>query len=83
MKKQSNEAVRVDFCPVATSEINEYLKNTVQNERPGGRIHVFGGKNVIPELNTGAGFFRDKRFPKVILAEQERTALLQPLLLKR
>ena len=71
LKKQSNEAVRVDFCPVATSEINEYLKNTVQNERPGGRIHVFGGKNVIPELNTGAGFFRDKRFPKVILAEQE------------
>ena len=48
-KKTSNETVPLDYCPVATNEINSYLKSTDQNERPRGRIHLFGDERICNE----------------------------------
>ena len=48
-EKESNSVVQLDFCPVATPEINEYLAGTPQNERPRGRVHVFGDRRVLNE----------------------------------
>lgn len=45
-KKASNELVNLENCPIATEEINTYLKNTAQNERPNGRVHLFGDKRI-------------------------------------
>ena len=46
-KKESNETVNLSACPIATGEINDYLKNTNQNERPKGRVHIFGDSRII------------------------------------
>ncbi len=46
-EKESNKIVPIDFCPVATDEINEYLKNTPLSSRPKGRIHIFGDRRVL------------------------------------
>lgn len=56
-KKSSNEIISLEECPIATAEINGYLKNTAQNERPCGRVHIFGDKRITSE-------------PKVIIAEE-------------
>lgn len=48
-EKDSNSIVNLDFCPVATPEINEYLKSVPQNQRPRGRVHIFGDKRVLNE----------------------------------
>lgn len=45
-KKASNELVNLENCPIATEEINTYLKNTAQNERPNGRVHLFGDQRI-------------------------------------
>ncbi|MBR4628946.1 MAG: class I SAM-dependent RNA methyltransferase [Treponema sp.] len=45
-EKSSNKIVTLDECPVATAEINRYLKETPQEERPNGRVHVFGDARV-------------------------------------
>ncbi|MCR4626651.1 MAG: TRAM domain-containing protein [Treponema sp.] len=47
--KHSNEIVKIDECPVATKEINEYLSSTPLEKRPKGRIHIFGGSCVVSE----------------------------------
>lgn len=48
-EKESNEIVHLDFCPVATDEINEYLSKTSQQNRPQGRVHIFGDKRIISQ----------------------------------
>ena len=45
----SNSVVSLDFCPVATDEINEYLSKTPQEKRPRGRVHIFGDKRILSE----------------------------------
>ncbi|MBB5225224.1 23S rRNA (uracil(1939)-C(5))-methyltransferase RlmD [Treponema ruminis] len=45
-KKASNELVNLENCPIATEEINTYLKNTAQNERANGRVHLFGDQRI-------------------------------------
>lgn len=61
MGRRSNEIVRLQKCPCATDEINHYLKEVPENERPLGRVHVFGSSNItsIPE-----------GFDKLVIAEQ-------------
>ena len=46
-KKESNEIVPLEKCPIATNEINSYLNATLQNERPSGRVHIFGDERVL------------------------------------
>ena len=46
-KRESNEIVQLDFCPVATKEINDYLARVPQNKRPPERVHIFGDSRVI------------------------------------
>lgn len=48
-KKMTNEIIPVQNCPVATGEINSYLKNTPQNARPAGRVHIFGDERLESE----------------------------------
>ena len=50
-KKESNEIVHLEACPIATKEINEYFKNTVQNARPTGRVHIFGDERITSDAN--------------------------------
>ncbi len=80
--RQSNTVVQLENCPVATDEINQWLKDVPQEKRPQGRIHVFGGKCVIPELNTAAGLLHDKRFSRVILADEEQKQKMQETVIK-
>ncbi len=61
-KKESNEIVNLENCPIVTKELNEYLKTTPQKERPRGRIHIFGDGRISSDS-------------KVIIAEErERTS---------
>ena len=45
----SNDIVSIGFCPIATEEINDYLKNTNLSARPHGRVHIFGDKRILSE----------------------------------
>lgn len=80
--RQSNKIVNLENCPIACKEINEWLLSVPQNQRPKGRVHVFAGDCIIPELNTAAGILRDKRFPKVIVAEQIQNKIQQETVIK-
>jgi len=48
-EKESNNIISLQNCPVATEELNEYLKDTVQAFRPKGRVHLFGDKRICGE----------------------------------
>lgn len=46
MGKRSNDIIHLEMCPCATEEINHYLKEVPFEQRPEGRIHVFGAKHI-------------------------------------
>ncbi len=48
-EKQSNNIISLLNCSVATPELNEYFKETVQAFRPKGRVHLFGDSRVAGE----------------------------------
>lgn len=60
MGKRSNDIVKLKTCPCATNEINHYLKEVPFEQRPQGRIHIFGSKNIV---NIPLGY------DKIVLAE--------------
>lgn len=62
MEKQSSSVVPVECCPCGTAEINHYLSEVPFNERPAGRVHVFGSDRItsIPE-----------GFDKIVIAQEE------------
>ena len=43
-QRKSNIVIPVEECLCAEKAVNEYLKNTTQNQRPAGRCHVFGSE---------------------------------------
>lgn len=51
MEKASNNALKLDFCPCAVKEINDWLSKTPYDARPRGRVHVFGSEHItsLPE----------------------------------
>ena len=51
MGKKSNDIVPIEYCPCATREINHFLEEVPFDERPLGRVHVFGSEKIssIPE----------------------------------
>ncbi|MCR4823269.1 MAG: class I SAM-dependent RNA methyltransferase [Treponema sp.] len=59
-KRESNEIVSLEKCPIATEELNSYLENTPREQRPAGRVHLFGDSRIISE-NSG---------DKVIVAQE-------------
>ncbi|MGN0728227.1 class I SAM-dependent RNA methyltransferase [Treponema sp.] len=46
MEKRSSEIIPISHCPCATEEVNRYLKEIPPNERPRGRVHIFGSKYI-------------------------------------
>lgn len=60
MGKRSNDIIPLEMCPCATEEINHYLKEVPFEQRPQGRVHVFGTSHIsnIPE-----------GFDKIVIAE--------------
>ena len=60
MGKRSNDIISLTNCPCATSEINHYLEEVPFEQRPEGRIHVFGSDKIsnIPD-----------EFDKLVIAE--------------
>ena len=58
---KTNEIIQIDQCPCATEEVNKYLKEIPFKDRPKGRIHIFGSKN-IASIPDG--------FDKIVVAEQ-------------
>ena len=52
-EKESNKIIDVDFCPVATEEINSYLSSTPTQNRPKGRVHFFGDKRLTKSKDEG------------------------------
>ncbi|WP_294430940.1 23S rRNA (uracil(1939)-C(5))-methyltransferase RlmD [uncultured Treponema sp.] len=65
-KKASNDLVSLENCPIATAEINSYLKSTPQNARPQGRVHLFGDERIVTE----GIFSQNPSINKVIVAEE-------------
>lgn len=47
MEKRSNNIIPLTQCPCATEEINHYLKEVTPQERPEGRVHVFGTNKIV------------------------------------
>lgn len=62
MERQSNNIIKIDACPCATPEINKYLAEIPYEERPEGRVHVFGSDKIvsIPE-----------DYDRIIIAQEE------------
>jgi 23S rRNA (uracil1939-C5)-methyltransferase len=54
-EKQSNKIIKIDFCPVATQEINSYLSSNPFETRPQGRVHFFGDKRIISSSASPSG----------------------------
>ncbi len=61
-EKNSNNQIMIQNCPVATQEINNYLQNTPSQNRPKGRIHIFGDKRIVK--------YEKKDFDKLIIANE-------------
>ena len=55
-KKSDNTIINIDECICAEKVINDYLAKTPSEQRPKGRIHVFGSEKLqteeMPETNT-------------------------------
>lgn len=60
-EKETNSLVPLDHCPVATAEINEWLKATPIKDRPKGRVHIFGDSRVTTDTPH-----------KVLIAEEKQ-----------
>ncbi len=47
MEKQTNNIIPIDNCPMATDEINHYLKAVPFENRPEGRFQVFASSRIV------------------------------------
>jgi 23S rRNA (uracil1939-C5)-methyltransferase len=47
MEKQTNNIIPIDNCPMATDEINHYLKEVPFENRPEGRFQVFASSRIV------------------------------------
>ncbi|MBB5218368.1 class I SAM-dependent RNA methyltransferase [Treponema rectale] len=65
MEKFSNNIVPIENCPCAEEEINHYLREIPFDQRPEGRVHVFGSDK-ITSVPDG--------YDKLIIAEEIHTA---------
>ncbi|WP_147614665.1 class I SAM-dependent RNA methyltransferase [Treponema pectinovorum] len=63
-ERASNKVLPVDFCPIATRQINDYLNKTPQEQRPSGRVHFFGDDRVISKTESG--------FEKLVIADETK-----------
>ena len=66
-EKQSNNILKLDFCPIATDEINSYLKNVSQEQRPLGRVHFFGDKRIV--------FSAQNEYDHLVIADETKKEL--------
>ena len=77
-EKGSGSVVRIDFCPVATEEINSYLAKTPWNERPAGRTHIFGDRHVLGENHVIIADEKDKsQAQEKIIGESKKKSRLK------
>lgn len=64
MERGSNTIIQLDACACATAEVNRYLSEIPPEERPKGRVHIFGS-DAISSIPDG--------YDKLVIAdEQER-----------
>ena len=51
MERKTNNIIEINNCPCATQEVNKYLCEVPFEQRPDGRVHIFGAKNIssVPE----------------------------------
>lgn len=63
MEKRSNSIVEIENCPCAEDEINLYLKEVPFDQRPKGRVHVFGSSKIV-SIPEG--------FDKIIIADEKK-----------
>ncbi len=71
MEKRTNKIVPLKNCPCATPEVNKYLSEVPYEERPKGRVHVFGVEK-ITSIPDG--------YDRIIIAEEpvkEKTNCLE------
>lgn len=68
-EKDSNNIVKLDFCPIATKEINDYLASVPQENRPEGRVHFFGDKRITSAEN--------KTYDHLVIADEIKKDLWQ------
>ncbi|HAM77763.1 MAG TPA: class I SAM-dependent RNA methyltransferase, partial [Treponema sp.] len=47
MEKRSNRILSIQNCPCATPEVNKYLAEMPFEQRPKGRVHVFGTEKIV------------------------------------
>ncbi|WP_407424903.1 class I SAM-dependent RNA methyltransferase [Treponema sp.] len=66
-KKESNEIVNLQNCPIATEQINEYLSKIPQNQRPEKRVHLFGDKRILSDKKIIVAEEREKTSKEIKL----------------
>ncbi len=66
-EKNSNNVLPLNFCPVATKEINDYLSAVKQEDRPCGRVHFFGDRRIVSSSQN--------EFEKLVIADETRREL--------
>ena len=73
MERASNNSIKLTACPCATPEINRYLSEVAPEERPAGRVHVFGSSRItsIPE-GYDKIIIADEPLEKQVQKEQKR-----------
>lgn len=68
-ERESNSLIKLEYCPVATNPVNEYLKTVPQEKRPKGRIHFFGDERIFSE-----GKKTESQFSKIFIANEEKAS---------
>ncbi|MBQ9537935.1 MAG: class I SAM-dependent RNA methyltransferase [Treponema sp.] len=46
MERASNKIIQLDGCKCATAEVNRYLSEIAPQDRPKGRVHLFGSSSI-------------------------------------
>ena len=75
-ERSSNVTVPVSECICAEQIINEYLQNTPSENRPKGRIHLFGSKFADNELKIAYNENTEKKnIAEIIIAKHRKGGL--------
>ncbi len=61
MERKSNNIIDISNCPCATQEVNKYLSEVPMQDRPKGRVHIFGSDKITSIPNG---------YDKIIVADE-------------
>lgn len=80
-EKETNNSVFVEKCLVAENVINEWLEKTKTEQRPKGKVHIFGSKKMVGEkkIVIANESENSRRHYEGTIINEENTATVQIL----